>query len=161
MNIAVIIGTYSLLTIASLYLLIRNRVQYLVYSLVLVLAFGSVVGSLFKILHLPGADELLLTGFAGTFLGAILLLWRSFRNRQGQILFYKLMTALILVSLVAFVVVWPGESRRIALLNYPLTAFLGTILINEQYEHEGERNLIILFLLHGFLYIVIDVLKLF
>lgn len=159
MNSALIIGSYSFLVIASGYLLVRNRFQYLIYSVVVVLTFGAILGSLFSILHLPGADELLLTGFAGTILGACLLIWKSVRNVQKQVLLYKLMTGLILLFQIMAFMLWPHYAERTGLLNYPLTAFIATVLINRQYEHEGERNILILFMLLGFLYILIEVLQ--
>ena len=161
MNAALIIGSYSFMAIASVYLLVKNRFQYVIYSIVLVLNFGAVIGSLFGILHLPGANELLLTGFAGTLLGAILLIWKSFRNIQGQVLLYKLLAGLILILQIVSVFMWPAHSDRVALLNYPLTAFVATVLINEQYEHRGEKNILIMFMLLGLVYIVIDIVKLF
>lgn len=161
MHSAFIIGTYSLLAIASGYLLARNRFQYIIYSIVLVLTFGAILGSLFSILHLKGADQLLLTGFLGTVLGALLLIWKSIRNVQHQILLYKLMTGLILLFQIVSFLLWPQYAERTGLLNYPLTAFIATVLINEQYEHEGERNILILFMLLGLLYILTEVLKVF
>ena len=161
MNSALIIGSYSFMAIASVYLLVKNRFQFIIYSVVLVLTFGAVIGSLFDILHLPGANELLLTGFAGTILGAILLIWKSFRNIQDQILLYKLLAGLILIFQIVSVFLWPAYGDRVELLNYPLTAFIATVLINEQYEHQGERNILIMFMLLGLLYIVIDIVKLF
>lgn len=161
MNSAFIIGSYSFLAIASGYLLLRNRFQYLIYSIVLVLTFGAILGSLFSILHWNGADELLLTGFSGTILGALLLIWKSIRNVQQQVLLYKLMTGLILLFQIAAFLLWPQHADRAGLLNYPLTAFIATVLINGQYEHEGERNILILFMLLGFLYILVEVLQMF
>src|SRR5688572_8610315 len=117
------------MAIASIYLLVKNRFQFIIYSVVLVLTFGAVIGSLFGILHLPGANELLLTGFAGTVLGAILLIWKSCRNIQGQILLYKLLAALILIFQIVSAFLWPEHSDRVGLLNYPLTAFIATVLI--------------------------------
>jgi hypothetical protein len=160
-NAALIIGSYSFMAIASVYLLVKNRFQYMIYSVVLVLNFGAVIGSLFAILHLPGANELMLTGFAGSLLGAALLIWNSFRNIQDQVLLYKLLTGLILIFQIVSVFIWPAYSDRVALLNYPLTAFVATVLINEQYEHRGEKNMLVMFMLLGLLYIVIDIVKLF
>ena len=103
----------------------------------------------------------MLTGLAGTVLCAGLLIGKSFHNSKKEILFYKLIAGLILLFQIVSVPLWPEQADRAALLNYPLTAFIGTMLINEQYEHRGERNMLIFLMLQGFLYILIEVSKLF
>jgi hypothetical protein len=126
----------------------------------MVLVLTSVAGSIFSILHLPGASELLLISFTGTFLGAVLLIWRAFRNRQGQMLLNKLFAGSILIFQIAAVFLLPEQASKIGLLNYPLAAIIGTVLINNQHEHEGERNILILFLMQAVLYILIEVTRL-
>ena len=159
MNPAFLIGSLTLITVASLYLLIQIRLHYPVYSVVMILVLASVAGALFNILHLPGASELLLLSFAGTFLGSVLLVWRALKNRQDQILLNKLFAGLILLFQIVAAFVWPLDAGKTGLLNYPLAAIIGTILINKQYEHAGERNILILFLMQGILYILIEVMK--
>jgi len=154
-----ILGTYTLLGLTTLYFVARNRFQYIIYSVVLVLIFGSILGGIFKVLHLVGADELLLAGFFGTIIGAILLIWRSFQNRQKQLLLYKLVAGGIILLQIVIMFWWPVYNDRVGLLNYPATAFAATILINRQFEHNGERDVVILLMLQGFLYILIDVLR--
>lgn len=159
MNSTLIIGLYSILTLVFVYLLIKTRLQHWVYSLILMLCFGSVLGSLFGILHLQGRDVLLLIGFVGTFTGAGVLIWKSFRNSQHQIIFNKLIGAAIMILQIVLFLFLPAHADKAGLLNYPVTAFLATVVINEQYDHVGERNILILFILQGFLYILIDVLS--
>ena len=161
MQSAIIIGSLFLMTVAAVWLLIQNRNRYLIYSVALALTCAVLPGALFKILHLPGADELMLTGLAGTLLAAVLLIGKSLHNSQRQIVFYKLIAGLILLFQIVSAPLWPEQADRTALLNYPLTAFIGTMLINQQYEHRGERNMLIFLMLQGFLYILIEVSKLF
>ena len=161
MSSTLIIILYSVLTVVFLYLLISTRLQHWVYSLILMLCFGSVLGSLFGILHLQGRDVLLLIGFVGTFIGAAVLIWKSFRNSQHQIIFNKLIGGVIILLQMALFILVPAHADKSGLLNYPVTAFLATVVINEQYDHVGERNILILFILQGLLYILIDVLSFF
>ena len=161
MNSTLIIILYSVLTIVFVYLLISTRLQHWVYSLILMLCFGSVIGSLFGILQLQGRDVLLLIGFVGTFIGAGLLIWKSFRNSQHQIIFNKLIGGIIIILQMVLFIFLPAHADKSGLLNYPVTAFLATVVINEQYDHVGERNILILFILQGLLYILIDVLSFF
>lgn len=160
MNLTVIIILYSILALASIYFIIKLRFRFILYSAVLLLTLVSLIGSLFKIMHVPGGDELLMAGFAGTTLGAILLIWRSFQNSQRQVLFYKLMAGACIIFQIVIVFFLPAHSDKVGLLNYPVTAFLATILINKQFEHEGERSIVVVLALQGFLYILIEVLRL-
>ena len=161
MHIAIVIGSYSLLAAASVYLLIKARLQYLLYSFVVALMFfGTIVGSLFKIMHLAGADELLMVGLMGTILGAILLVWRSFRNHQNHFILNKLIAGAMILLQLAIAIFWPDQSEKSGLLNYPITALVATVVINEQFDHQGEKGLLLLFMVQGFVYIVIDILRL-
>ena len=161
MHPVIIIGSLFLMAVAAVWLLIQNSNRYLIYSVALALTCAVLPGAVFKILHLQGADQLMLTGLAGTVLCAGLLIGRSFHNAKKEILFYKLIAGLILLFQIVSAPLWPEQADRTALLNYPLTAFIGTLLINQQYEHRGERNMLIFLMLQGFLYILIEVSKLF
>jgi hypothetical protein len=119
-----------------------------------------VLGSFFKILHLAGADQLLIVGLAGTILGAVLLVWKSFRNRQNQLVLNKLIAGAMILLQIGIAIFLPEQSAKTGLLNYPVTAFIGTVLINKQYEHQGEKGVLILFMLQGILYIAIDIARL-
>ena len=160
MNTTVVIISHAILSLAVVYLLIRNKAGYLIYSAVLVLTLCSVVGSFLRTLKIPGGDELLILGLAGTVLGSALLIWRSFQNRQNQLILNKLFAALIMLVQIGSSYLAPAHVDKIGLLNYPLAAFIGTLLINKQYEHDGERSILILFLLQAFLYIFVEILKL-
>jgi hypothetical protein len=161
MHPVIIIGSLFLMAVAAVWLLIQNSNRYLIYSVALALTCAVLPGAVFEILHLQGADQLMLTGLAGTVLCAGLLIGRSFHNAKKEILFYKLIAGLILLFQIVSAPLWPEQADRTALLNYPLTAFIGTLLINQQYEHRGERNMLIFLMLQGFLYILIEVSKLF
>lgn len=161
MQSVIIIGSLVFMAVAGTWLLIQNSNRHPIYSIALAMTCAVLPGALFKILHLQGADVLMLTGLAGTVLCAGLLIGKSFHNNKKEIIFYKLIAGLILLFQIVSVPLWPEQADRTALLNYPLTAFIGTMLINEQYEHRGERNMLIFLMLQGFLYILIEVSKLF
>ena len=160
MSTTVVIASHSILSLAAVYLLIRNKTRYLTYSTVLVLTLCSVVGSFLRTLKMPGGDELLILGMAGTVLASALLIWKSFQNRQNQLILNKLFAALIMLVQIGSFYLAPAHIDKVGLLNYPLAAFIGTLLINKQYEHDGERSILILFLLQAILYIVLEILKL-
>jgi len=160
MNGAFVFVSIVVVTAASVYLLIRNRLDYPVYSLVLLLIVVLMLSSVLTILHWPGADESTLVGFSGVLLGSLLLVIKSFRNSQHELLFYKLMAGAILLFQLVSGFFWPEYAHQVELMNYPMTAFAATVLINKQYDHEGERNMVILFTVQGVLAIIMDVLKL-
>lgn len=157
MTPALVISSHVLLSLIILYLVVSNKARYLIYSAVLLLLLCSVVGSLFRIMHMPGGDELLIVGLAGTVVGSVLLIWKSFRNRQDQLMLYKLLAGLILLAQIGIVYLAPHHAEKAALLHYPLAAFIGTLLINKQYEHEGERSILILFIVQSLMYIVMEI----
>ena len=154
-------GSVFAIAITSIYLLVSNGFRHLVYSVVLFLVLLGVIGSVFTILHLPGADELMLTGVIGVFGGAGLLIWRSFYNTQGQVVLYKFFAGALLIFQIVILLFFPHEQYRVGLLNYPVALFIGTLLIKGQYEHAGERNILIIFLLERFLYIFLQIAKAF
>ena len=153
-------AAFSLLAGASIFFLIKNRTQYILYSVVILLILMQVIGAFLRILHLPGAEQLLLLGVGGTLLGGVLLIWRAFSNRQGQTILNKLLVGVLLIVQIALPLLDIGSSRNFAgLLNYPVTALLATVLINRQTEHEGEKNMMILFLVQGIFYILMNLLN--
>lgn len=160
MYAAFIYTSFSFLVIASVYLLIKNRLQYIVYSLAIFFVLLQTAGAFFRILHLPGAGELFLTGLAGPVLGGVLMIWESLRNKTHQLLFNKLAAGVLL--LVNATLFFFPSAQAVALgplIYYPVTALVATVLINEQAEHRGEKNMLILFLLQGIFQIVFNLLK--
>jgi peptidoglycan/LPS O-acetylase OafA/YrhL len=158
MNTAFIFGSFSFLAAASIYLLIKMRIQYILYSVVIALCLVQLAGAFFKIMHWTGADELLIVGFAGTILGAGLLIWKSIRNQGKQILFNKLIVGLMLLLQLALALF--TQARELGgLLNYPVTALIATVIINDQSEHQGEKNMMIVFLMQAVFYLVSELLK--
>lgn len=152
--------SFSFLAAASVYLLVKNRFQYIVYSLAIFLVMLQTAGAFFKILHLPGGDELFLSGFAGTILGGVLMVWKSLRNKTHQVLFNKLAAGILLLVHIALFLFPSAQAIALGpLIYYPVTALVATVLINDQAEHTGEKNMLILFLLQGLFQIVFNLLK--
>jgi peptidoglycan/LPS O-acetylase OafA/YrhL len=159
MHSAFIFGSFSIIAIASVYFLIKNRLQYILYSVVVFLVLANVAGAFFKIMHLTGADELLILGISGSFLGSVLLMLKSFRNKNNQFILNKLIVGILILLQLTVPFFLPSDAESFGgLLNYPITALLATVLLNDQAEHEGEKNMMILFLLQSLFYIVINLL---
>ena len=160
MSAALIYGSFSFLGIAAIYLLIKNGLRYIVYSVVIFLTLVQVAGALFLILHLPGGYELLLTGLAGTVLGAALLIWRSLQNSIHQVLFNKLVAGILLLAQCALFFLPAAQTLKIEpFIAYPITALIATALINDQTENDGERNMMLLFLFQAIFQIVFNLLR--
>ena len=159
MYAAFVYGSFSFLAAASVYFLVRMRIRYIIYSLVIFLTLLQIVGAFFKIMHMPGGDQLLILGLAGTIIGGGLLIWKSLRTSGKQVLFNKLMVGLMLLLQVALVF-FPIRAQQLGgLLNYPITALIATVLINDQSEHQGEKNMMIVFLMQAVFYLVSELLK--
>jgi hypothetical protein len=159
MYAAFVYGSFSFLAAASVYFLVRMRIRYIIYSAVIFLTLLQIVGAFFKIMHMPGADQLLILGFAGTIIGGGLLIWRSVWNEGKGIIFNKLMVGLMLLVQLALVFFPVRADQLGSLLNYPITALIATVLINDQSEHQGERNMMIVFLMQAVFYIASELLK--
>ncbi|HET9486800.1 MAG TPA: hypothetical protein VFO54_05175 [Chryseosolibacter sp.] len=160
MNSAVLLGSYSFVAIASIYLLVQTRLQYLVYSFVILTSLLQILGYFFMIMHYPGSDELIMLGFTGSVLGAFLLIWKSVRNHSRQVLFNKLAVGLLLIFQFVISLFWTEHIDRLGpILPYPITALIATVLISDQTEHQGEKNMLIIFLLHGIMTIIFSLMK--
>jgi hypothetical protein len=160
MNATFIYGSFSFLGVAAIYLLIKNRLGYIIYSVVIFLVLLQIAGALLRILHLKGGDALLLTGLTGTMLGGVLLIWRSLQNSLHQILFTKLVAGVLLLIQCALFFLPVAQSLKIEpFIAYPVTALIATLLINDQAEHEGEKNMLLLFLFQSIFQIVFNLLR--
>ncbi len=160
MHAAFIYGSFSVLAIASIYLLIRNRLQFILYSVVIFSVLVQSAGAFFKILHLNGGDQLFTMGFVGMILGGALLIWKGLKNSINQILFNKLAAGILIFAHTALFFFPAAQVIRLEPLTYyPITALIATVLINDQTEHQGEKNMLILFLLQGIFQIISNLLK--
>ena len=159
MSATFIYGSFSFLFAASIYLIIRLRLQYVIYSVAIALSLLQLAGAFFKIMHMPGGDELLLVGALGTLLGAGLLIWKSLRNRFNQVLINKLVVGLLLLSQLVLAFFSLQTHQLAGILNYPVTALIATVLLNDQSEHQGEKNMMIVFLMQAIFYIVSELLN--
>jgi hypothetical protein len=155
-----LIGSVFVVVAATMYFLIRTSTRYPLYFTVLLLYVIQSAGLVFKIMHLPGADELLMLGYAGTVCGSLLLIWKGFKNQAKEIYLYKILSGVIILAQFILAYFWPHEIYGIArILHYPIVALLGTILLKDQWEHEGEKNLMMLFVLQSLIFILNDVMK--
>jgi hypothetical protein len=118
------------------------------------------IGSLFRILHWTGADEILMISYIGFGLGGVLLMWTGLRNPEQKLLYYHIVAG-VLISLIvisSFVPVVALE-RLAQLLPYPLAAITGTIILREDYVHQGEKNILNMYFIFSITVVVSDLLK--
>jgi len=162
MYAAFVYGSLSLLAVASVYFLVRMRIRYVIYSVVVFLTLLQIIGAFFKIMHWPGGNELLFLGFAGTVLGGGLLVWKALRNTSKQVMFNKLVVGLILLLQIGLMFFPSSQTNKLGpLLHYPIVALAATVVINDQTEHQGEKNMLMLFLMQSLFYIAVEILKTF
>jgi len=159
MNPVFVFCSSGFLLLASGYLLFKTRTQFLLYFLVILFSSAQIVGAVMKVMHLPGADQILMVGILSTLFGAILLMITSIRNTSKEIQSNKLILGLLILGQILIPLMLPEHTDAASLINYPVTALCGTLLINKQSEHIGEKNMLILFLLFGCFYIIFELIK--
>lgn len=160
MYAAFVYGSFSFLAIACVYFLLRLRIRHVFYSGVILLTLLQIVGAFFKVIHWTGGDQLLMLGFSGTIIGGGLLIWKAVRNSRRQVMFNKLALGIILLLQIAFMLFPSPQTSRLApLLHYPIVALAATVIVNDQTEHDGEKNMLMLFLMQSVFYIVVEILK--
>jgi hypothetical protein len=159
MNPVFIFCSSGFLLLASGYLLLKTRTQFLLYFLVILFSSAQIIGALMKVMHLPGADQILMVGILSTLFGAILLMITSIKNTSNELQSNKLILGLLILGQILIPVMLPEHTDVASLFNYPVTALCGTLLINKQSEHRGEKNMLILFLLFGCFYIIFELIK--
>src|SRR5688572_23675910 len=88
----------SVIAITAGYLAIKTEKRFALHRIVVASFVILAIGILFKLLHLAGADQILMISYIGQALGGFLLIWTGLRNPTGKILFFQLISG-ILVSL--------------------------------------------------------------
>jgi hypothetical protein len=159
MNPVFIFCSSGFLLLASGYLLFKTRTQFLLYFLVILFSSAQIIGALMKVMHLPGADQILMVGILSTLFGAILLMITSIKNTSKELQSNKLILGLLILGQILIPLMLPEHTDVASLFNYPVTALCGTLLINKQSENVGEKNMLILFLLFGCFYIIFELIK--
>jgi hypothetical protein len=148
------------------YFLIRTPFRHFLYWAFIFLNLMVVVGAVIKILHLPGADELLLIASFSNLLGGALLIrdgvktieyqFRTFRILLGVLLLVQLVLSLPYVE---FDYMISYEVNN--LLIYPILLIAGWILLKKQTLHEGDTNMLYLILFNAVLAILVQLSFLF
>lgn len=143
--------------IASGYYLIVTSRRFILHLIVIASFAVRGIGAMFKILHWTGADELQLISYIGFGLGGLLLIWTGFRNPTHKVLHYQLITGL-LIGLIMFGSFVPVNSlaELARLMIYPLAALSGTILMQEVYVHQGEKNMVIMYFVIAIIAVIND-----
>jgi hypothetical protein len=153
------IYTLVILIATGYYLIVTSR-RYVLHLIVIASFAVKGIGSLFRILHWTGADEILMISYIGFGLGGVLLMWTGLRNPEQKLLYYHIIAG-VLISLIvisSFVPVVALE-RLAQLLPYPLAAITGTIILREDYVHQGEKNILNMYFIFSITVVVSDLLK--
>lgn len=148
--------------IASGYYFIVTSRQFVLHKIVIASFAVRAIGSLFMILHYPGAAEIVLASYIGFAFGGFLLIWTGLRNPTGKPLLYQLVTGILIGMIVInnFVPVKNLEDL-VRFSSYPLAAFTGTILLKDTYVHQGEKNMVIMYFIVAIFAVILDVMQTF
>ena len=151
-----------LLPISSGYFLIITSRKYVLHIIVLVGFVVRSVGSLFKILHWTGAEEILLISYAGFALGGFLLIWTGLRNPTGKMLHYQLVVGSLILLMVLNAIFPTNNFGDVArYLPYPAAGLSATILLNGTYVHQGEKNMLKMYFIVAIIAVIVDLMRLF
>jgi len=156
-----IIAAHIALALVSVYFIFKMKFQPILYALAILLNIVMIAGVVMSVWHMPVGSEMMKVGMAGFVLGGVLFIWKGLKNNTGGILKYHLILGVIILVQLALVQFGPEKFLRLEmLLNYPLVGVAGTIILKEDYVHEGEKNLLIVYAFSGLIFIVNDVLQL-
>jgi hypothetical protein len=161
-RIVLLVISALVLPICAAYLVIKTDKRFVLHRIVIALFFLRGIGSLFKMLHLAGADQLLLVSDIGVAMGAFLLIWTGLRNPTRKLLLYQLICGVI-AAIMVLNNHWPiyPLANVVRFLPYPLAALAGTIILNKLYVHPGERNMLIMYFIVAIIAVVLDLFMLF
>lgn len=155
-NISPIIGTVMVsIAFLSNLILIVNLIkltgwEHKKYFIALVIALIVDLGSLFKLMHWPGAIIIKLFGIIYSFITGRILLISYLKSQNKSLHIYKgLLGLVILIEFFLLLDFSTDLSNYNRLINYIIVAISGTIIINKSTENIGEKSLILLLLLQG------------
>jgi hypothetical protein len=142
------------LLIVSGYFLVITPIRLFLYWLAILFHVLLLCGSVLKILHLPGADELLMSGFISSVLSGALMIWNGVKSNAKNSKAFKLMLGLCIiiqpVLSTLYVVDEDYTIFRLALyLAFPILLLAAWIIFKKETIHQGERNLVIVILAHA------------
>ena len=136
------------------HLMKESKKSSVMYTIILVLGMVQLIGSVFKILHLPLADVLLWAGFAGTIIAGLTLISTSLKNTTNKILYTQFALGIVVLIQSSLPVLSPQVAFTYGgLLSYPIVALSATILLNGTEQNDGERNVLLLLLIQGLFFI--------
>jgi hypothetical protein len=156
-----ILATVIFWPIAAGYFTAKTERRFLLHLIVIISFIVRGAGSVLKILHWTGADELLMISQVGFGLGGLLLIWTGLRNPTGGLLVYQLICGglIVLIVLTNFFPIYELDSA-IRFAPYPLAALSATIIANKTYVHQGEKNMLIMYLIGAIEAVILDLVRL-
>ncbi len=136
------------------YFIIITPKRYYLYSLTIFLYLLASVGALFKIMHLPGADEMLKIGFTCELLAGTFLIISGNKTGDNKFKAYKIILGILLIVHLLLGIVYSylqAWDLHLLVRWLPGIIFLiaGWIIISKRTLHEGEKNLLIVILVQS------------
>ncbi|MFN3403047.1 MAG: hypothetical protein ACK40G_03060 [Cytophagaceae bacterium] len=154
-GLQIIMSSSLALVLLIVYLIIQNGKKYILYSIPIFLEIFSLTGSLFRILHWPGSGPMIMIGVIGHIVASFLLIKNYLSPDSKPNYLYRLLLGIALLIQLLFVINLSTESIWYAkLINYPIVAISGTIILNNSTKNIGERNMILVILAQGLLFII-------
>ena len=149
----------------AFYLIIENKKNGWLYSIILVLILLVIIGSIFKTMHWPFAGPILLCGLVGTLIIVCLLLYNARNAVSKNIRYEQLAIGLCMfmqLTLVYGIVFYDSPILVLGkLLYYPMVALCAAILLKNKYVNLGERNLILYLLVYSLFIVIKQTFQLF
>lgn len=141
------------------YLIIITPIQYYLYSLAILLYLLASVGTLLKIMHYPGGDELLMIGLTSELLAGSFLIIAGIKSPESKFKVYKIILGILLVGHLLMGISYAffrHYNLHTVVTVFPCAILLiaGWIIISKRTLHEGEKNLLIVILAQSILNIV-------
>lgn len=133
--------SYLFFIAAIALLILQLEKKYPIYSTILLLGALSVMGALLKKYHVSGGGLLMLLGIIAEFIYVFTLIQNKLLKKS--IFHFLLGLSFLLAWVLACLEVAYEPWGYAKLMNYAIVAFSGTILLNKQAFHPGDKNVLI------------------
>lgn len=147
-GVVFIMGSYLTQGVLFFFLWKTTPIKEKIYLLVIVLSFVQLIGSIFKIYHVPGAGILLVVGLLSSLITFFLITKSAFQN---HLIYHGILSSLMLIQ---FLLLYQSIIQYSGWLNYPILAITGTILLKNKAINKGEQNILIIVFIQLTIYVI-------
>jgi hypothetical protein len=134
------------------YYLVKSKLS--IFTLVISVWFIQWIGSIFKILHLSGADEMLWFGNFAHIIFALTIFWIAKSMNPKPDIFYYVIAGAILVQSILLITGIEQLKYNGELLNYLIVGSIGTVKIKNVSIRQEVDRLLNIYLITSILFIV-------